>query len=265
MAHRNTLTQQQLDVLRWVADGCADGVMEGYSHRISAAALRGRGLVNTSGRDETWTATITPAGRDHLEHAQGPDGPRPRQPNTSLTQPLIDEIIAAGGTLRVPRHNCYDPDSVDYERRAQLAKRHGKVPPGQWLTVTKLRDELELRLEDDPGAAHEPTPDLVAVPVPARIARHHPAACAFRDNRQSHEVSRALVSRATRIVHAIATEAQRRGWVADAADGAASTSPPTPLSCTFASARRECTSAHRGRRTLTAIATFAPTPTSTAT
>jgi hypothetical protein len=37
--------------------------MEGYAHRVSAAALRSRGLVKISGRGPTWRATITDAGR----------------------------------------------------------------------------------------------------------------------------------------------------------------------------------------------------------
>jgi hypothetical protein len=41
MAHRKILNENQLAVLRWVAGDCPDDVMEGYSHRISAAALLG--------------------------------------------------------------------------------------------------------------------------------------------------------------------------------------------------------------------------------
>jgi hypothetical protein len=40
-----TLNEAQTEVLRWIADGCPDGVLEGYEHRISAAALRTRDSV----------------------------------------------------------------------------------------------------------------------------------------------------------------------------------------------------------------------------
>jgi hypothetical protein len=38
-----TLNDRQNAVLRWVADGRPEGVMEGYAHRVSAAALRSQG------------------------------------------------------------------------------------------------------------------------------------------------------------------------------------------------------------------------------
>jgi hypothetical protein len=40
MAHRDTLTENQLAALRWVADGCPEGMMSGYSH----GSLLPRGL-----------------------------------------------------------------------------------------------------------------------------------------------------------------------------------------------------------------------------
>lgn len=42
------------------------GVMPDESHRISAAALRSRGLIKTSGRGAHWTAKLTPSGRAYL-------------------------------------------------------------------------------------------------------------------------------------------------------------------------------------------------------
>ncbi|MGZ4358012.1 MAG: hypothetical protein ACXVRU_14510 [Gaiellaceae bacterium] len=49
MAQRKTLTEKQVLLLRWIADGCPEGVMEDEFHRISAAALRNRGLITTRG------------------------------------------------------------------------------------------------------------------------------------------------------------------------------------------------------------------------
>jgi hypothetical protein len=40
MAHKDALTEQQLGILRWIADGCPSAVMTDDFHRISAAALR---------------------------------------------------------------------------------------------------------------------------------------------------------------------------------------------------------------------------------
>jgi hypothetical protein len=184
MAHPKTLTEQQLDVLRWVAQGCPDGVMQGYSHRISAAALRGRGLVKTSGRGETWTAKITPAGRDYLHQAQRPDAPRPRQPNTSVTAQLIDDLVAAGGTLRFPRVSYYNPDGVDYEQRARLAQQFGKVPDDKRLVVK---------------------------PISGKVVRYHPLVARFRNSADRRAISRAALPRVLRILHGLIVEAERRG------------------------------------------------------
>jgi hypothetical protein len=71
LAQRKTLNDTQIAVLRWIADDRPDGVMDGVSHRVSAAALRSRGLVRTSGRGSTWTAVITIAGKEYLERLEG--------------------------------------------------------------------------------------------------------------------------------------------------------------------------------------------------
>ena len=211
MAQRKTLDAGQIALLRWIAEGCPDGVMEGHFHRISASALRSKGLVKISGHGPSWTAKATKTGQGYLEQLEGDDPPVPRQANISVTQQLVDDVIAAGGSLRVPRRHWYAADGVDYERRALLAERHRKVPPGKRFQITRLDRELEIALVDSPFGAMTPK-ELTPVPVPEKIGRHHAAARQFRDQKDGHEVSRALVARATRVIHAVATEAKRRGW-----------------------------------------------------
>jgi hypothetical protein len=209
LAQRKTLTDTQVGVLRWVGDGCPEGVMADGFHRISAAALRSHGLVRISGRGPTWKATITGAGREYLAHVDGPEPPIPRQPNGSVTQRLVDELVAAGGEMRVRRRSRDDPKHVDYERRAQIAQRLGKVPNGKRLTLIWHQTELEIRLEDASLAARV---ELAPVPVFKRIGRYHQAAGEFRDRSDRHEVSRGQLARTVRIVHSLAVEADRRGW-----------------------------------------------------
>ncbi len=60
------LNDRQVAVLRWIASGCPEGVMTDDTHRISAAALRSRGLVTTSGHGPSWTAEVTLAGTAYL-------------------------------------------------------------------------------------------------------------------------------------------------------------------------------------------------------
>lgn len=210
MAQRKTLTERQVSVLRWIGDTCPSGVMDGDAHRISAAALRNRGVLTTSGRGDTWLAEITEAGHEYLGRVDGPEPPAPRQENISVTQKLVDDVIAGGGSVRVPRKNSYDTGGVDYEKRVRLAERHAKVPPGKRLTTRVVsQDELEVELLDAPAYIVSRA-ELVPVVVPARVGRLHPAAREFRQRTERHEVSRTHLPRATRILQAIALESERQ-------------------------------------------------------
>jgi hypothetical protein len=83
------------------------------------------------------------------------------------------------------------------------------VPEGKRLTVSVDGDELRLDLVDaPPGTVRE----LIPVPVPTRVAKYHSVAHAFRDDDCRHEVARTSLGRAVRLVHALATEAERRGY-----------------------------------------------------
>lgn len=213
-----TINEKQLAVLRWIADGSPDGVMADYTHRISAVALRARSLVTISGRGNTWTAQITPEGRALLDSqgrptAHAPDAAARRSDTTGLpdrlpvAEQLVADVIAAGGTLRVPDETA--AGGVSYRQRAYAAQRFGKVPPGKHLTVSRRDGEFEIRLRD--GAPASEPDGTSEVPVPARVSRYHPVARQFRDRTQIHEVSRAALPRAVRIVQALCVEAERRG------------------------------------------------------
>jgi hypothetical protein len=210
VAHRKTLTEKQVALLAWIADGCPDGVMDGDGYRVSAAALRTRGLLTTSGYGPTWTAAVTDAGRAYLAKASGPAAPVPRQANVSVTQALVDDVIAAGGSVRVPQVSWQRPGMPDYRRRAELAERYGKVPAGKQPIVTALSyDELQIDLVDAPeGTSRVPVP----VPVPARVARFHPVVQDYRIRRERHEHSPAVLPRVSRLLHGLVTEAERRGY-----------------------------------------------------
>lgn len=207
MAQRKTLTQAQLDLLQWVSDGCPDGAYEGTDHRISAAALHRRGLVEVSGRRQNWEAVITPAGKDYLAKSKEPGAEPPRRPNVSATEQLIRDVDAAGGTLRIGQQ--LDPGPVDWEDRVRATVAQGKVPVGMELLFRQVGDAVEIRLVDLPP---ELDPRRLAVPVPKRVARYHPVAKRFRDSSDLHEVSRAQLGRATRIVQALVAIGEERGW-----------------------------------------------------
>lgn len=62
-----TLSDRQLAVLRWVSRGCPSGAWPDETHKLTARALKNRGLVEISRPDKKWFATLTDAGRTSLE------------------------------------------------------------------------------------------------------------------------------------------------------------------------------------------------------
>ncbi|WP_125810142.1 hypothetical protein [Actinoplanes sp. ATCC 53533] len=66
------LNSRQLEVLRWIAAGCPDGVMLDFTYKTAAVALQGRRLVTASKRHGRWFADVTPAGRFYLDHGRHP-------------------------------------------------------------------------------------------------------------------------------------------------------------------------------------------------
>src|SRR3546814_14566939 len=66
------------DLLEWIKAGCPAGVYDGedYSHRISARALKSRGLVEIRGHGKTWIATLTLRGENWPEATAYDEGAR---------------------------------------------------------------------------------------------------------------------------------------------------------------------------------------------
>lgn len=83
------LNQRQIDVLRWVSDGCPEGHWKDFTHKTTASALDWRGLITVSKLGGIWTASITPAGAQYLKTGNYPPGHRlhrvrpPRPPTVS--------------------------------------------------------------------------------------------------------------------------------------------------------------------------------------
>lgn len=69
---------RQLDVLKWISEGCPPGRWppDDYSHILSARALANRGLVTVKGRGPRWSATITDDGKHYLTYGAYPPGHR---------------------------------------------------------------------------------------------------------------------------------------------------------------------------------------------
>jgi hypothetical protein len=75
------LNQRQIDVLRWISEGCPEGRWIDFTYKTTAAALEWRGLVTVSKRGGAWTASILPAGTHYLK--------RPRSPRICISAALL--------------------------------------------------------------------------------------------------------------------------------------------------------------------------------
>ncbi|WP_437770455.1 hypothetical protein [Arthrobacter sp. KNU40] len=62
------LSQPQVDVLHWVADGCPEALWEGNAHKLVARALANRNLIAINRRRGRWSADMLPGGEYYLAH-----------------------------------------------------------------------------------------------------------------------------------------------------------------------------------------------------
>lgn len=246
------LTERQLEVLCWVADGCPDGVMTGHTHKSSARALEGRRLLKISKPNGAWSATVTDIGSYYLAHGSFPPtnhkaytakhqrSPTPGKPasrersdagdrqdaasaaerpakprKVSPPEQLVADVLAAGGRLKEPRDTRGNGWSAVREL-VRNANRYGKTPPGTRL-AHKLVHEGEhwygssfdvFTLVEGPAGTDAP---LLPVPVSDQVERYHPAVSARRKAKRL-SVGSVAETRAHCILHAVAVEAEHRGF-----------------------------------------------------
>jgi hypothetical protein len=238
------LKERQVEILRWIADGCPAGAMQGYSYKTTAVALQDRRLVTVSKKGGTWRATLTAAGSYYLERGRHPDrverqhggrnrtaepvrrfaeptrsasddgaefasepSPTPRTPKAkkqSPTESLVAEVIAAGGTLPIDR----DRDQHRLTQVVSAANRFDKVPAGQRL-VWEYRDGVRLlSLENLPSWM---TADLAPIPVPATLRTTDPIIAALREADCPLAIkAAALRNRALRVLQGFIADAKER-------------------------------------------------------
>jgi uncharacterized protein YeaO (DUF488 family) len=120
---------------------------------------------------------------------------------------LIVDLLTNGGELRVSR-----PDITKYEARVSAAIRYGKVPEGKQLVTKGHRwsTEYVIRLQDAPEWLRA---SLDPISVPSVLRRPHPVVAALQQGKRLSGIDRPLAHRALLLVQALATEAQRRGYV----------------------------------------------------
>jgi hypothetical protein len=189
-------------------------------------ALRNRGLVSVAGRGARATVKVTEAGRQYLIHGSYPAAGhevevRAVRPSRTAARIDIEELLQrlheTGGRLRI-----IDPDRqtrAAWRSVINRAKKDG-LPEGWFLRHHgRDRGDLVIELGEGPHPASAYLTRVTAarerpVPVETELRRPHPCAEALQLELAS--VSPEQLQRAVRIVHALATEAERRGYAARA-------------------------------------------------
>ncbi|WP_327255525.1 hypothetical protein [Streptomyces sp. NBC_01244] len=240
------LNERQQQVLQWVARGCPDGVWEGTGHKLSCQALHSRGLVKVSKRRGQWSVALTKAGEQYLDHGSPPpDQPRsidavpapragtlppevaegekasvkaaapvpspgtsplPRKRAKTVTEQLLEELAEAGG--RIVKREATGRETEKWPIRVAAARRSGKIPATKELHAGWCRDGYEIRLVDAPAWRLAVLPPI---PVPARLPTPHPVVRALQAHPQPMALTKAVQSRAFRLIHALLTATQKLG------------------------------------------------------
>ena len=234
MPNRQTLNERQIEVLRWIADGCPSGIWAAndFTYKVSSNVLANRGLADVDRRRGKWSATVTNAGRYYLEHlayppivetegdADGPHEPRKRASRASFSQPqapalrpvaksdqLVSDVIAAGGRLEVTSKD----GQPNYGLLVQHAIRRGAVPAGKLLKLEGGGGwgKAVVTLTDAPDWM---TADQEPVEIAETLRRPHPAIARLREDRDRLGLRPALRARALRVLDALAKAAEGRGF-----------------------------------------------------
>ncbi|MBE5471749.1 hypothetical protein [Mycobacteroides abscessus] len=246
VALTHPLNGRQVEVLRWIGDGCPNGRWTDFSFKTTANALVSRRLVAVSKRGGVWSAALLPAGEYYLANEQYPrdhwakrrrgqqadvETPvRPatiaRQPVASHTEPrssdrprktappgeltptrkLVQAIVEAGGILEIDTTE----DNTSYRSLVGIINRRGLAPDGQEVIMLRGKSyyHLVFRLSSVSDWKTEPPADVIAA---ERIGRWHPAVASLRADKRLDGIGKELRGRAFRLLHALAREAEARG------------------------------------------------------
>jgi len=144
--------------------------------------------------------------------------PRPRaaakQPRKTLGEQLIDDVLAAGGSLVVKQE--YGSGAPNWTARIRSAQFCGKLSEGKELVHRRRAGGYEITIQDVPAwklAVLDP------IPVPDRLHRPHDIVATLRDGEPELGLSKSVQARALRLVQAIVTEAEYRGHTVRLARG----------------------------------------------
>jgi hypothetical protein len=238
------VNDRQLALLRRIADGVEPVTSREYHLATTVYALRNRGLVATTRTGGGgWTASITVEGRYYLAHGRYradateavTERSKPteadRKPPSISGEDLVQRLVDAGGSLHIG-----DPEPAvraAWRRAIHTAANGGKLPAGMRLWHTgRDKGDLVVRLVARRALEATPLQKAPPIPVPERLVRPHAIVgrirelseprprpsgldrlyISSRDLRRGLDVSRPSLGRALRILQALITEAERRGY-----------------------------------------------------
>ncbi|OBY29615.1 hypothetical protein [Mycolicibacter kumamotonensis] len=221
MRRDEPLSSRQLQVLRWISEGCPDGVWSDFSYKTTAYALSARGLVVVRRRRKQWAATITQEGAFYLAHGHYRSGPEPGAANAampprdpdddilSLAEQLVAELRSGNGivVVRAPSQT----QRARYRRAIHRLIIRGQVPDGFVLRHTgRDAGDLTIRLIRAEADEHRPEPPP-RVAVPGGVDEVSPEVKALAEAGRLAITPKAT-DRALRILQAIANECAARVW-----------------------------------------------------
>ncbi|TDL34039.1 hypothetical protein [Arthrobacter nitrophenolicus] len=179
--------------------------LKGYSHRIAARALADDRYITITGKGPTWTAKITQLGVELLKSIDDSDSNS--HTHESEADKFIQKLTAADGVLEVEggyRHAAVNDALIRGVMKSALR------PKGYKLEITSVGSWQSPKYEAR-WARHFPDDvDERPVPIPDTVGKYHPVAKVFRDGTRG--VSKVHVSRAAKLLHALATESTARGY-----------------------------------------------------
>ncbi|MCP3759194.1 hypothetical protein [Streptomyces sp. TBY4] len=204
MRRWSPLNDRQLALLRRLDAGAELG--SASTERLSAYALRDRGLLAVVRRDGSVRAEVTAAGKFYLEN-----GRHPEDPLYTRAAELVERLVAEGRVV-IPEPD--EETGVEYRRAVDYAKRHNLTPPGKRIEKLRLWNrDLQISLEDGPhhNAKGERPQSAPPIPVPVQLRSLHPVVAAIKEDRYRLAVSAALRGRALRLFQGLCAEAVKRG------------------------------------------------------
>lgn len=172
MASYAAPNERQVEVLRWIGEGCPPREWPDFTHKTTALALQNRGLASVSKKGGVWSAQITEAGERFLagepyesvrptqkastrraKNKELSRGPGRAQPDAdvrrrrSIASAFLKRIDEAAGVLHIEEPSA--EDRAEARQGISAAEATGAVPAGKVIRAVGVRSgPLTVKLAD---------------------------------------------------------------------------------------------------------------------